>query len=79
MFHDSLHPTETPNQSLRASIKSNVIYYLEAAPSPTVPHITTFSTSGFFGKRPRVVTTGPLGGFNDRVECVSESATAPCN
>jgi hypothetical protein len=44
-----------------------------------VNHALNFSGSGIFGKRPRIVTTGPLGGFNDRVECASASGAAPCN
>jgi hypothetical protein len=79
MFRDALHPAETPNQTLRASVKSNPVYYLEVAPNPSVSHFTTFSGSGTFGKRARAITTGPVGGFNDRVECVSESEAAPCN
>lgn len=67
-----------PNQSLRASIKNNASYYLEAAPSPPTFNNTALSGSGFFAKRPRMITTGPLGGFNDRLECASESGVTPC-
>jgi hypothetical protein len=32
-----------------------------------------------FGRAPRAVGTGPLGGLNDRLECVRESGGSPCN
>jgi hypothetical protein len=69
----------SPDQSLRASIKFNPAYYLEAAPNPPTYNNSNFSGGGFLGKRPLAVVSGPLGGFNDRLECASESGAAPCD
>lgn len=74
MLRDSLHPAETPDQSARISdvTRSDANNYLEE-------ELNEFPGTGVFGRRSRAVTTGPLGRFNDRVECASESGAPPCN
>jgi type II secretory pathway pseudopilin PulG len=72
----------TPDQTLRAGpsgIKTIAQYYLEQYQSYNNAFAFVSPSGSFsFGKAPRAVTTGPLGGFNDRMECVRESGLPPC-
>jgi type II secretory pathway pseudopilin PulG len=79
---------QSPTQAPRVTNKTWPQYYLERyQPDPLDPFTTFDNASAFvspsgllsFGKAPRAVTTGPLGGFNDRVECVHETGLPPCN
>lgn len=73
-------PDHSVNQSLRGANKTNASYYLEqlGTNNNSVALISMMGTSSF-AKGPRAVTTGPLGGFNDRLECVRESGLVPCD
>ncbi len=70
-------PPHSVNQLLRAGTKTNAFYYLEQYSSYNNVAALTGGTS--FGKAPRSVTTGPSGGFNDRVECVHDTGASPCD
>lgn len=68
-----------PNQAGRSTNKTVASNYLETAPAPPVATNNALGLStGNLARRPRAVTTGPLGDFNDRVECISESGVPPC-
>ncbi len=70
----------TPSQATRQTNKTNQQMYLEIAPAPTANVNNAFGLiAGSFGRRPRAITTGPLGEFNDRVECVNETGGPPCD
>ncbi len=72
----------SPSQTARLTVpssKTNPTSYLERyqPASTTFDNVSALISGTFqFGKAPRIVTTGPLGGFNDRVECVSQSASS---
>jgi hypothetical protein len=69
-------PQSAVNQTLRATNKINVQYYLEPYQSLNNPGAFTLGTTSF-AKAPRVVTTGNT--FNDRVECAGETGLPPCD
>jgi hypothetical protein len=70
-------PDHSVNQLLRVGNKTNAFYYLEQL--STNSNIAAFTAGTSFAKAPRAVATGPLGRFNDRVECARESGLAPCD
>ena len=70
----------SPSQTSRSTVKTVAQYYLEQYQSFDNAVAFTSPFAAFsFGKAPRAVRTGPLGGFNDRVECVRESGAPPCD
>jgi hypothetical protein len=70
-------PPQSVNQLLRAGSKTNAMYYLEQYSSYN--NVAAFTGGTSFGKAPRAVTTGPSGGLNDRVECIHDTGTSPCD
>ena len=78
-------PPQSPNQSTRATNKSDASKYLETAPAPPFGSSNAVAFTGStpsinLQKRPRAVSySSSTGYFNDRLECISEVGGWPCN